>query len=131
MIDQELLSNVQLEALIYICQKHEQISPDGYRYGFLLGDGAGIGKGREIASVIYENWCLYRLFSLLSHSSSGRKKALWISESPDLYYDACRDMSDLQADIPVSIRHWHETILFFNIDHQFETGTFGKVLCEL
>ena len=28
----------------------------GYRYGFLLGDGAGVGKGRQLAGIIAENW---------------------------------------------------------------------------
>ena len=37
-------------------QQHEQILPDGNRAGFLIGDGAGVGKGRTIAGVIYENY---------------------------------------------------------------------------
>ena len=38
----------------------------GHRSGFFLGDGAGVGKGRQIAGLVYEH---YR--------SSGRR-ALWV-----------------------------------------------------
>lgn len=50
-----------------------------------LGDGAGVGKGRTIAGIIFENY------------QKGRKKALWISVSNDLRYDAERDFSDIGA----------------------------------
>lgn len=49
------------------------------------GDGAGVGKGRTIAGIIYENYL------------RGRKKAIWISVSNDLKYDAERDLSDIGA----------------------------------
>lgn len=49
------------------------------------GDGAGVGKGRTIAGVIYENYL------------RGRKKAIWISVSNDLKYDAERDLRDIGA----------------------------------
>ncbi len=29
--------------------------PDGERAGFFIGDGAGVGKGRQIAGVILDN----------------------------------------------------------------------------
>ena len=53
------------------------------RAGFLLGDGAGMGKGRVLAGFICENIC------------RGRNKHVWISVSSDLYPDAKRDMNDL------------------------------------
>jgi hypothetical protein len=34
---------------VYASQQHEQFLPDGTRAGFLIGDGAGVGKGRTIA----------------------------------------------------------------------------------
>ena len=34
---------------MYASQQHEQFLPDGTRAGFLIGDGAGVGKGRTIA----------------------------------------------------------------------------------
>lgn len=49
------------------------------------GDGAGVGKGRTIAGIIFENYL------------KGRKKALWISVSNDLKYDAERDLQDIGA----------------------------------
>ncbi|XP_046869245.1 protein strawberry notch-like [Drosophila willistoni] len=85
------LSALQMEAVVYACQAHQQILPSGERAGFLLGDGAGVGKGRAIAGIIYENYL------------HGRKRALWISVSSDLKFDAERDLSDIGADdkIPV------------------------------
>jgi hypothetical protein len=37
----------------------------GARRGFFIGDGTGVGKGREIAGIILDNW------------RQGRKKAVW------------------------------------------------------
>jgi hypothetical protein len=37
-------------------QKHETILDSGQRAGFFLGDGVGLGKGRQLAGIIYENW---------------------------------------------------------------------------
>uniref|UniRef100_A0A670XTI1 Protein strawberry notch homolog 2 n=1 Tax=Pseudonaja textilis TaxID=8673 RepID=A0A670XTI1_PSETE len=85
-----LLSALQLEAIIYACQEHENLLPNGQRAGFLIGDGAGVGKGRTIAGIIYENYL------------KGRKKALWFSVSNDLKYDAERDLKDINApNLPV------------------------------
>lgn len=50
-----------------------------------IGDGAGVGKGRTIAGIIFENYL------------RGRKKAIWISVSNDLKYDAERDLRDIGA----------------------------------
>ena len=54
---------------------------------FLLyaGDGAGVGKGRTIAGIIFENFV------------KGRKKAIWVSVSNDLKYDSERDLNDIGA----------------------------------
>uniref|UniRef100_A0A8D9EDV4 Protein strawberry notch n=1 Tax=Cacopsylla melanoneura TaxID=428564 RepID=A0A8D9EDV4_9HEMI len=79
------LSALQLEAITYASQAHEQFLPDGTRAGFLIGDGAGVGKGRTIAGCILENWL------------KGRKRALWVSVSNDLKYDAERDLKDIGA----------------------------------
>ncbi|KAL2098158.1 hypothetical protein ACEWY4_007365 [Coilia grayii] len=89
-INTGLLSALQLEAIIYACQQHEVILQNGQRAGFLIGDGAGVGKGRTVAGIILEN-CL-----------KGRKRALWFSVSNDLKYDAERDLKDIDAaNIPV------------------------------
>uniref|UniRef100_A0A8C1ZHA3 Protein strawberry notch homolog 2 n=1 Tax=Cyprinus carpio TaxID=7962 RepID=A0A8C1ZHA3_CYPCA len=89
-ISSGLLSALQLEAIIYACQQHEVILQNGQRAGFLIGDGAGVGKGRTVAGIILENFL------------KGRKRALWFSVSNDLKYDAERDLKDINApDIPV------------------------------
>lgn len=123
-ISEGKLSNLQLEAIVYGCQRHMQdlpkapgsslvtapvsekenlqsvkpnlneVKPDmdlpqdigetpAVRAGFLLGDGAGMGKGRTLAGFVVEN------------IARGRKKHIWISVSSDLYEDAKRDLSDL------------------------------------
>uniref|UniRef100_A0A669CYV4 Protein strawberry notch homolog 2 n=1 Tax=Oreochromis niloticus TaxID=8128 RepID=A0A669CYV4_ORENI len=85
-----LLSALQLEAIIYACQQHEVILQNKQRAGFLIGDGAGVGKGRTVAGIILENYL------------KGRKKALWFSISNDLKFDAERDLKDIDApNIPV------------------------------
>ena len=38
------LSMLQLEAVDYACQAHETFLANKARRGFLLGDGAGVGK---------------------------------------------------------------------------------------
>ena len=89
-IDSGALSAVQLEPIIHACQRHKLRLPDGSRAGFLVGDGAGLGKGRIATGVIVENYTL------------GRKKSVWISDSYDLQYDVERDLRDIGAEkIPV------------------------------
>lgn len=51
--------------------------------GFFLGDGAGVGKGRQIAGIIMDNY------------ARGRRRAIWVSTSSDLHHDAERDLQDL------------------------------------
>ena len=50
-----------------------------FRRGWMLGDGTGCGKGREVAAVMLDN----RL--------RGRGRALWLSASANLLEDARRD----------------------------------------
>ena len=51
------LSNLQLESVLYAMQKFEgPLLPSQERQGFFLGDGAGVGKGRQIAALIKEHW---------------------------------------------------------------------------
>ncbi|XP_020269430.1 protein FORGETTER 1 [Asparagus officinalis] len=79
------LSCLQIETLVYACQRHLQHLENGARAGFFIGDGAGVGKGRTIAGLIWENWH-YR-----------RRKSLWISVGSDLKFDARRDLDDVGA----------------------------------
>uniref|UniRef100_A0A1I7XB18 AAA_34 domain-containing protein n=1 Tax=Heterorhabditis bacteriophora TaxID=37862 RepID=A0A1I7XB18_HETBA len=48
-------------------------------------DGAGVGKGRTVACIIFENYLL------------GRKRAIWLSVSSDLKFDSERDLRDIGA----------------------------------
>lgn len=83
------LSKLQLEGVLYACQKHCEFAPDGKRAGFMIGDGAGVGKGRQISGIIIDNYV------------RGRRNAVWISSSNDLHRDAERDLNDLGSTIKV------------------------------
>lgn len=57
---------------------HSEVPGEGvaatqlYRPGFFLADGAGVGKGRQIAALIAEHW------------RTGGRRVLWLSVSTDL-----------------------------------------------
>ncbi len=100
-----LLSDAQLESLIYAGDAHAAFlagawtvdetfdvvsaAPDDaeasvrFRRGWMLGDGTGAGKGRQVAGILLDNWC------------QGRTRAVWISKSDKLIEDAQRDWSAL------------------------------------
>ncbi|MEP9390007.1 strawberry notch-like NTP hydrolase domain-containing protein [Mesorhizobium sp. KR9-304] len=104
-IDEGLLSDAQLESVIYAGEAHSghltgawtvdetcdvvSAAPEGaanavrFRRGWFLGDGTGCGKGRQVAGVILDNWL------------QGRRRAVWISKSDKLLEDAQRDWSAL------------------------------------
>ncbi|KAK9822510.1 hypothetical protein WJX81_008146 [Elliptochloris bilobata] len=79
------VSALQYQAALLACAKHETMLPSGERAGFYLGDSPGVGKGRIIAAVVFEN--------ILRK----RPKAVWFSVSADLAPDATRDFRDLGA----------------------------------
>lgn len=57
---------IHVNTVLHVCsQQHEVILQNNQRAGFLIGDGAGVGKGRTVAGIILENYL------------KGRKKALW------------------------------------------------------
>ena len=86
------LSNLQLEAVAYANMCFGKNLEDGSRRGFFIGDGAGIGKGRELAGIVAQQW------------ARGVRKHLWISVSNDLKFDAERDLRDLgSGNIPVQL----------------------------
>ncbi|MCC5640679.1 strawberry notch family protein [Nostoc sp. CHAB 5844] len=100
-ITQGLLSEAQLESVIYAGLAHSEFLSGSYlvddswdnitvaanneenavkfRRGWFLGDGTGCGKGRQVAGIILDNWC------------QGRRKAIWVSKSSALIEDARRD----------------------------------------
>lgn len=88
-IEKGQLSNVQLEVVVYAGAAHSQIlsvpsqNVIAKRRGFLVGDGTGLGKGRENAGIILDN---------MRH---GRKKAIWISKNNKLFNDAVRDWTGI------------------------------------
>ena len=54
-------------------------NPVRFRRGWMLGDGTGCGKGRQVAAIVLDQWL------------RGRKRALWLSQSDKLLEDARRD----------------------------------------
>ena len=101
----DLLSDAQLETVIYAGEAHadylagswtvdatfdvvsaardDAANAVRFRRGFMIGDGTGVGKGRQSAAIILDNWL------------QGRRKAVWISKSDKLLEDAQRDWSAL------------------------------------
>ncbi|WP_309751521.1 strawberry notch family protein [Novosphingobium sp.] len=101
LIEQGLLSDAQLESVIYAGEAHAshlagnwtvdvtcdkvEAAPDDcatairFRKGWFLGDGTGAGKGRQVAGIVLDNWL------------KGRRRAVWISKSDKLLEDAQRD----------------------------------------
>ena len=75
----------------FITSDGETLSdPVRFRRGWMLGDGTGCGKGRQVAAIIFDN----RL--------RGRKRALWLSQSDKLLEDARRDwtaLGGLESDV--------------------------------
>ena len=65
-------------------------SPVRFRRGWMLGDGTGCGKGRQVAAVMLDRWL------------RGNRRALWLSASDKLLEDARRDWAALggaEADV--------------------------------
>ena len=58
-------------------------APVRFRRGWMLGDGTGAGKGRQVAAIVLDNWM------------RGRKRALWLSQSDKLLENARRDWTAL------------------------------------
>ena len=105
LVEEALLSEPQLETVILAGEAHASLlagawtvdatfdvvsaAPDDaeaavrFRRGFMIGDGTGAGKGRQVAGIILDNWL------------KGRRRALWVSKSDTLIEDAQRDWSAL------------------------------------
>ena len=81
------LSDVQLTNIVYAGAAHSQMIPEqNTRKGYFIGDGTGVGKGRQIAGIILDNF------------RQGREKAVWISNGYNLFPDAQRDWSAIGGD---------------------------------
>jgi hypothetical protein len=94
-IDEGLLSDLQLKVVDMAGQRHSMYLNDGTKAGFFIGDGTGIGKGRSQAGIFYDNHL------------QGRKKGLWVSISQDLMEDAKRDLEGIGAKLRIArINDW-------------------------
>ena len=85
-IENGVLSLPQLETVVYAGQAHSEMLPDGKRKSFFCGDGTGVGKGRQLAGILLDNF------------RQGQKKAVWVSKNKSLLKDAARDIADLGMD---------------------------------
>ena len=88
LVSRGILSDAQLETVSRAGAAHAEHLPgeggaSGARQGFFLGDGTGVGKGRQSAAIILD--------SVLQ----GRRRALWVSENRNLMRDAVRDWTAL------------------------------------
>ena len=89
------VSSLQVESVALACERHRALLPPAApgaaatRAGFFIGDGAGVGKGRQLAAVVLDNL------------ARGRAKHLWFSTSSDLRHDAQRDLRDLGCHVAV------------------------------
>jgi hypothetical protein len=77
------LSDAQLENIIRAGEAHSTLMDNKERQGYFIGDGTGVGKGREIAGIFLDNW------------NQGRKKGIWLSANSSLYHDAKRDIEGI------------------------------------
>ena len=112
-VDDKVLSDAQLETLIYAGDAFERdltgrflpaeeglsLTPDDtgkpYRTGFFLADGTGAGKGRQVASIILDQWL------------RGRRKHVWISKTETLLEDARRDWTAVGG-LALDIQHLNQ-----------------------
>ena len=82
-VAQGKLSALQLESVAYANVRFGTRLATGERRGFFIGDGAGMGKGRQLAGIIAQHW------------ARGIKRHIWVSVSNDLRFDAERDLRDI------------------------------------
>lgn len=112
-VDGKILSDAQLETLIYAGDTFERdlpgrflpveeglsLTPDdagqSYRTGFFLADGTGAGKGRQVASIILDQWL------------RGRRRHVWISKTETLLEDARRDWTAVGG-LALDIQHLNQ-----------------------
>jgi hypothetical protein len=88
-VEAGLLSAPQVESVVCAVEAHAWRLASGARAGFVLGDGAGVGKGRQLAAIVLDN------------VARGRDRNIWFSTSADLRVDAMRDLRDLGCHVPV------------------------------
>jgi predicted RNA methylase len=96
MVKKGLLSEAQLEQVLYAGAAHQEMLPaegdrPAKRRGYMIGDGTGVGKTREIAGIIADNW------------ARGRKKHILVSKDKKLMKSARRDFDNVgMKDVPIA-----------------------------
>ena len=72
--------------------------PTAIRRGWMLGDGTGCGKGRQVTGIILDRWL------------QGCRRALWLSASDKLIEDARRDWTALggRASDVAAVNKWRQ-----------------------
>lgn len=89
-LDDGKLSEAQIENVIYAGAAHSETLGDGKtRKGYFIGDGTGVGKGRQIAGIMADN------------VAKGRKRHVWVSKNRALYADAERDARDVDVGVDI------------------------------
>ncbi len=104
-----LLSDAQLETLVYAANAFERDLPGNYlphdngcvlqpheegsvyRCGYFLGDGTGAGKGRQVAAIFLDRWL------------RDERRHIWLSKNEALLEDARRDWSSLGG-LPLDVQ---------------------------
>ncbi len=97
MMDAGHISEPSLEQIVYAGQAHSEMLPgetkDGkkVRRGYFIGDGTGVGKTRQIAGIVMDNW------------TRGRRKAVLLSKDKNLAKDARAEFDAIgMAGIPIA-----------------------------
>ena len=104
-----ILSDAQLEQIVLASEAHSRhlnteyviseewdeaepvtsgTQPEAVRFrrGYMIGDGTGAGKGRQVAALLLDRWL------------RGRRRLVWLSFSATLINDAQRDWASLGGD---------------------------------
>lgn len=106
------LSTLQIETVVHAITRHQEHLPSGERAGYLVGDGTGVGKGRQLAGfhsflIFTSVVVVINLFppAITAYNyEQGRKKALWFSASNSLMEAATQDIMDVgQSDCKIPI----------------------------
>ena len=90
--EQGILSQIQVERIIYAGQAHSQLLPaSGARAGISIGDGTGTGKTGALAGIVLDNWF------------QGRRKTVWFSVKADLIEGVREEFERLGYKIPIRL----------------------------
>ncbi|CAJ1959811.1 unnamed protein product [Cylindrotheca closterium] len=107
------LSPLQLESVLLAIQRHNR-KLDQMRAGFFIGDGAGVGKGRQIAAILRDSFC----------RQGHTRRHVWLSVSQELVQDARRDLTDIACYAEV-----HDGTQFLNRKHGLGISDKGVFFC--